>query len=295
MSVDAINGANAQQQPQKHSALPGAIAGGVGLGAAGALGGYFLGGKRPTLEQVFEQTPDTFKSEAVTKKDAEAAKKLQDAVHEVDISTKAERKASLDASKNIADEVNKQTVDKQVEKQTAIDNARKALEGKEVEIDGNKFKQAEVKQELLEARKAVNSAKTDEEKKAAKDLLEKAEKKVQAFKEGTKNERKAFAEAKKDLATAKRTKFDNAAKVADSTEKEFVDAAESASKKLTEAVNNKRTEILAKDEIKQAFEKIKDALPKEGKGKMAMIAGGIAAAVGLVAGYLMNSGHNDQA
>ena len=41
MSVDAINGANAQQQPQTHSALPGAVAGGVGLGAVGALGGYF--------------------------------------------------------------------------------------------------------------------------------------------------------------------------------------------------------------------------------------------------------------
>ena len=126
-------------------------------------------------------------------------------------------------------------------------------------------------------------------------MLEKAEKKVQAFKEGTKDERKAFAEAKKDLATAKRTKFDNAAKVADSAEKKLVDAAEDASKKLTEAVNNKRTEILAKDEIKQAFEKIKDALPKEGKGKMAMIAGGIAATVGLIGGYLMNSGHSDKA
>ncbi len=295
MSVDAINGANAQQQPQKHSALPGAITSGIGLGVVGAGAGYFLGGKRPTLEQVFEQTPDTFTKKEVTEKDAEAAKKLQDAVHEVDTSTKAERKASLDASKKIADEVNKQTVDKQVEKQTAIDNARKALEEKEVEIDGNKFKQAEVKQELLEARKAVNSAKTDEEKKAAKDLLEEAEKKVQAFKEGTKDERKAFAEAKKDLATAKRTKFDNAAKVADSAEKKLVDAAEDASKKLTEAVNNKRTELLAKDEIKQAFEKIKDALPKEGKGKMAMIAGGIAAAVGLIGGYLMNSGHSDKA
>lgn len=192
MSVDAINGANAQQQPQKHSALPGAIASGVGLGVVGAGAGYFLGGKRPTLEQVFEQTPDTFTKKEVTEKDAEAAKKLQDAVHEVDTSTKAE-------------------------------NARKALEEKEVEIDGKKFKQAEVKQELLEARKAVNSAKTDEEKKAAKDLLEKAEKKV------------------------------------------------------------------------QAFEKIKDALPKEGKGRMAMIAGGIAAAVGLIGGYLMNSGHSDKA
>lgn len=287
MSVDAMNGANAQ--PQTRSVLPGAIAGGVGLGLVGATGGYLLGGKRPTLEQVFKQDPDTFKSEAVTKKDAEAANKLQAAVHEVDISTKAERKASLDASKNIADEVNKQTVDKQVEKQTAIDNARKALEGKEVEIDGNKFKQAEVKQELLEARKAVNSAKTDEEKKAAKDLLEKAEKKVQAFKEGTKNERKAFAEAKKDLATAKRTKFDNAAKVADSAEKKLVDAAENASKKLTEAVNNKRTEILAKDEIKQAFEKIKDAIPKEGKTKMALIVGGIAAAVGFLGNLLLGN------
>ena len=74
MSVDAINGANAQQQPQKHSALPGAIASGVGLGVVGAGAGYFLGGTRPTLEQVFEQTPDTFTKKEVTEKDAEAAK-----------------------------------------------------------------------------------------------------------------------------------------------------------------------------------------------------------------------------
>ena len=295
MSVNAINAVDGQQQTQKHSALPSAIAGGVGLGAVGATAGYFLGNKRQSLEEVFSQAPDTFSKKEVVEKDADAAKKLQDAVKEVDTATKTERAASLDASKKIAEEVDKQTVDKQDELQKAIDNAKQKLEGKEVEIDGQKFKQADVKKELTDARDAIKSATTDEEKKLAKDQLEKAEKKVKAFKEETKNERAAFAKAKKELATAKRAKFDEAAKVADSTEKGLVDAVENAGKKLTEAANKKRTEVLGRDEIKQAFEKIKEALPKKGGKKMAMIAGGIAAAVGLIGGYFMGSGHSDKA
>ena len=276
MSVDAINGANAQQQPQTHSALPGAVAGGVGLGAVGALGGYFLGGKRPSLEEVFKQDPDTFKSEAVTKKDAEAAKKLQDAVEECRNAGDAEAKAWLKAQHEVGEAIVGQNVEKKVK------------------IGDTEYTPAKVKEEFKKAKEALRNA-TDDTKAAKEADVKAAYDKVKAFNEGAKEEMKTLNDAKKALRNAQKTAFEEAAKVADSEAAKKATAATEARTKFTNAKSAKLTETLAKDEIKQAFEKIKDAIPKEGKTKMAMIAGGIAAAVGLVAGYLMNSGHNDQA
>ena len=294
MSVDAINGANAQQQPQKHSALPGAIAGGVGLGAAGALGGYFLGGKRPTLEQVFKQDPDTFKSEAVTKKDAEAAKTLQDAVEECRNAGDAEAKTWLNAQHEVGEAIVGQNVEKKAELEDTINKAQQKLNEKKVKIGDTEYTHAKVKEEFKKAKEALRNA-TDDTKAAKEADVKAAYDKVKAFNEGAKEEMKTLNDAKKALRNAQKTAFEEAAKVADSEAAKKATAATEARTKFTNAKSAKLTETLAKDEIKQAFEKIKDAIPKEGKGKMAMIAGGIAAAVGLVAGYLMNSGHNDQA
>lgn len=294
MSVDAINGANAQQQPQTHSALPGAVAGGVGLGAVGALGGYFLGGKRPSLEEVFKQDPDTFKSEAVTKKDAEAAKKLQDAVEECRNAGDAEAKVWLNAQHEVGEAIVGQNVEKKAELEDTINKAQQKLNEKKVKIGDTEYTHAKVKEEFKKAKEALRNA-TDDTKAAKEADVKTAYDKVKAFNEGAKEEMKTLNDAKKALRNAQKTAFEEAAKVADSEAAKKATAATEARTKFTNAKSAKLTETLAKDEIKQAFEKIKDAIPKEGKGKMAMIAGGIAAAVGLVAGYLMNSGHNDQA
>lgn len=292
MSVDAINGANAQQQPQKHSALPGAIAGGIGLGAVGVGAGYFLGGKRPTLEQVFEQTPDTFTKKEVTEKDAEAAKKLQDAVTEYkDVNVNGEVGK---ANKAVYDSVQAQTLENQADLDNAIQKAKEAYAGKDVDINGKKSF-AEIKASIKNAQDKLKAATTDEAKNTAKEELKKALDDRKAFLDATKEERSALAKAKNEVRKAKIAQFVEKAKTEANAEHGYADALTKAQEKLTKARADKKTELLAKDEIKQAFEKIKDALPKEGKGKMAMIAGGIAAAVGLIGGYLMNSGHSDKA
>ena len=146
----------------------------------------------------------------------------------------------------------------------------------------------------IKAKEALRNA-TDDTKAAKEADVKAAYDKVKAFNEGAKEEMKTLNDAKKALRNAQKTAFEEAAKVADSDVARKVAAAAEEKTKFVNAKSAKLTETLAKDEIKQAFEKIKDAIPKEGKTKMAMIAGGIAAAVGLVAGYLMNSGHNDQA
>lgn len=292
MSVDAINGANAQQQPQKHSALPGAIASGIGLGAVGAGAGYFLGGKRPTLEQVFEQTPDTFTKKEVTEKDAEAAKKLQDAVTEYkDVNVNGEVGK---ANKAVYDSVQAQKLENQADLDNAIQKAKGAFVDKDVDING-KRSFAEIKASIKKAHESMEKATTDEAKKAAKEELKKALDDRKAFLDATKEERSALAKAKNEVRKAKIAQFVEKAKTEANAEHGYADALTKAQEKLTKARADKKTELLAKDEIKQAFEKIKDALPKEGKGKMAMLAGGIAAAVGLIGGYLMNSGHSDKA
>lgn len=297
MSVNAINGVDAQQQPQKHSALPSAIAGGVGLGAVGAAGGWFLGGKKPTLEELFTQRPDTFTKKEITEKDSEAAKKLEDAVNEYKNAGATEKTNLRTANRAVTSAVNGQTPDKQAKLQKAVDDAKNALSQKEVEIEGKKYKARDIAKDLNDARAEVKAAENgdDAAKTAAKTKLETAQSNAKKFNEEVKNEAKAVVDAKKKLAEAKKAKFDEAAKVADSAEKKLVDTATEAKNKLTEAKSSKLKEILDRKEIKEAFGKIEGAIKKEGKGKMAAIAGSIAAAVGLIGGYMMGGSHSDKA
>lgn len=297
MSVNAINGVDAQQQPQKHSALPSAIAGGVGLGAVGAAGGWFLGGKKPTLEELFTQKPDTFTKKEITEKDAEAAKKLEDAVTEYKNAGATEKTNLRTANGAVTTAINGQTPDKQAELQKAIDDAKDAFNKKEVEIEGKKFKASDIAKDLKDAHAEVEAAKNgdDATKTAAKTKLETAQSNAKKFNEEVKTEAKAVADAKKKLTEAKKANFDKAAEVADSAEKKLLDAATEAKNKLTEAKSNKLKEITGRDEIKTAFGKIEGALKKEGKGKMAAIAGSIAAAVGLIGGYMLGGNHSDKA
>lgn len=293
MSVNAINGVDAQQQPQKHSALPSAIAGGVGLGAVGAAGGWFLGGKKPTLEELFTQRPDTFTKKEITEKDSEAAKKLEDAVTEYkEVNTKGEVK---NANKAVYDSIQAQQLEKQDDLNKAITEAQTKLDQKKVKIGESDKTLADVNAKIKEAQDKLKSATTDEEKNAAKNDLKNARADRKTFLEGAMDERKALSKAKADLRKAKMDQFAERAKTEANAEYGIADKLTKAKNKLTEAKSSKLKEILDRKEIKEAFGKIEGAIKKEGKGKMAAIAGGIAAAVGLIGGYMMGGSHSDKA
>ncbi len=288
MSVDAVNGANAQ--PQTRSALPGAIASGVGLGLVGATGGYLLGGKRQTLEELFKQDPDTFKSEAVTKKDAEAAKKLQDAVQEYNNTGANEKNLLRNANQKMNSAIKTLTVDNQEELKKAIDEAQEALNNKEVKIGDKTYKAKDIAHELHEAQKkfatAING--TDAAKTEAIAELAKARVKAQEFNNEVKEEMKAVRKAKKALKTAQTTEFNKLAENA-GHQKTLKEAATSASENFNKVKTSKLSALVSKKEITEAFEKVKGEIPKVGKTKMALIVGGIAAAVGFLGNLLLGS------
>ena len=289
MSVDAMNGANAQQT-QTHSALPGAIAGGVGLGLVGATGGYLLGGKRPTLEQVFKQDPDTFKSEAVTKKDAAAAKTLQDAAQEYKNAGANEKNLLKKANGEMNNAIAALTVENQDKLQEAIAKAQETLNNKEVKIGDKKYKAKDIAVELHEAQAEFAAAKngTDAVKAEAAKKLAKARVNAQTFNSEAKKEMDAVREATKALRNARTTEFNKLAENAGS-QKALKEAATKASENFNNVKSSKLSELVGKKEITEAFEKIKNAIPKEGKTKMALIVGGIAAAVGFLGNLLLGN------
>lgn len=266
MSVDAINAA----QPQQKHNTGAAVGTGVVLGAAGAGAGYWLGGSRPNLEKVFEMTPDTF---TTATKDAEgeaktAADSIGKEVKALNGKAYAPEKKAVDA---FDAEVNKQTLANDHEAVTAQKSAKETYDAKLLEKinegkeEGKKLDKlpAESSKEYKDAKKAL----TDSE---AFKALEKADADVKAAKaEALRNASKE--EGKEALAKIVKDYDDAVAKAAD--------------KKAA-----KITELAGKDEMKSAFDKIKKMFPKEGKGKAAAIYGGIAAAVGLIAGYLLSGG-----
>ncbi|MCI1273732.1 MAG: hypothetical protein LKG27_04780 [Clostridiaceae bacterium] len=280
--VNAIQPATPEQ---KSSKMGPAVASTVVLGGLGAAGGYFMGGKRPSLEEVFKQQPDKFVAKEVTDIDADSAKKLSDAVVEYNKAGSTELGELQNANKAYVIKRNEKEVDQALTDKLA--ETRKAFNDKSVTIDDKQFKVEDIKNSLKTAREKVASATTDEDKKAAKEALDKAKANAKKFNEATTTERKAVIDAKKAITKARQGKFDEAAKVADSAEKKLVDEVADKTKAYSKAKTDKLSEILGKDEIKTAFEKIKKAFPKEGKGKAAAIYGGIAAAVGLIAGLMM--------
>lgn len=288
MSVDAIGAQNAQER--RSNPIGSAIAGGVGLGAVAATVGYVAGNKRPDLEKVFTQEPDSFKSEAVKGKDAEAAKKLQDAVTEYKEAGDNEAKKWLSAQHEVGEAIVKTSVDNKANLDNAITEAQAKLDTKKVKIGEKEYTRSELKQAFKEAKAAVNIAADDKAKADAKQQLETARKNLNTFSAEAKDEINALNDAKKALRTAQNEAFKKAAEVADSEAMKKVTAANNARSAYANAKSTKLSEILGRDEIKQAFEKIKEGIPKKGGLKWAGIAGGIAAAVGLIAGYVMGKG-----
>lgn len=288
MSVDAIGAQNAQER--RSNPIGNAIAGGVGLGAVAATVGYVAGNKRPDLEKVFTQEPDSFKSEAVKGKDAEAAKKLQDAVTEYKNAGDAEAKKWLSAQHEVGEAIVNTSVDNKADLDKAITEAQAKLDTKKVKIGEKEYTRSELKQAFKEAKAAVNIAADDKAKADAKQQLETARKNLNTFSAEAKDEIKALNNAKKALRTAQNEAFKKAAEVADSEAMRKVTAANEAKSAYANVKTTKLSEILGRDEIKQAFEKIKEGISKKGGLKWAGIAGGIAAAVGLIAGYVMGKG-----
>ncbi len=287
MSVDAIGAQNAQER--RSNPIGSAIAGGVGLGAVAAAVGYVAGNKRPDLEKVFTQEPDSFKSEAVKGKDAEAAKKLQDAVTEYKNAGDNEAKKWLSAQHEVGEAIVNTSVDNK-DLGKAITEAQAKLDTKKVKIGEKEYTRSELKQAFKEAKAEVINAADDSAKASAKQKLKTAADNIATFNKEAKGEINALNDAKKALRNAQNDAFKKAAEVADSEAMRKVKAANDAKSAYANVKTTKLSEILGRDEIKQAFEKIKEGIPKKGGLKWAGIAGGIAAAVGLIAGYVMGKG-----
>lgn len=287
MSVNAIN--TADVQPQKKSNAGAAVGAGLGLGAVGATAGYFLGGKTPSLEEVFAQEPDTFKAsmDKAAEKDAEAARTLKEEM--AAINNNADVVAKQTAADTKAEQV-KQGIeartdyDNKAELDKAKTDAQAALDAKEVEIaEGDttkKIKYNEAKQAVTDAENEVKNLATDaadDVKKAATDKLEAAKNNLAKFDD----EANALKDAEKNLFEAKKAKFD-----ADDATKALREEASKAAEELKTAKKGLIDRLKDKNTVTEAFGKIKKSLT-EGKGKAAAIWGGIALAVGLLAGAVL--------
>ncbi len=288
MSVNAVNAA----EPQKKSNPMGtAIGAGVVTGAAGAGAGYYWGGKTPSLEEVFAQTPDEFTStkEAIKGKDEADVKKVEDAHADIQskVATEQELKnkaqAEVDRLTNeIKDYAEKETLDKNVE------DAKKALNDKKVtakidEKDVENYTYDQAKQAKADKQAAFDAITEEGEAKTkAQKALTEAEENLKLFD----GEKTALDDAEKAVKDAKAAKFEELVNAA----KDDKDPYKAAKNALTEAEGKLKT---AKDtaignladDVKAAFNKVKGALT-EGKGKAAMWWGLGAAAVGLVLGYI---------
>lgn len=300
MGMNSVDGLAPQQQVQPqggNASGPLAVAGGIGLGGIGATAGYFIGNKRPNLEKVFTQAPDTFRAEAVTKKDADAARTLQEAATEYRNVGETERNALKKAVLDCHNSTKNQTIDNRAELEKDITDAKEAYFNKEVEIGGEKKTAKDVASELKAAREEVKATKNadDATKATAIENYRKAKANAEAFNNGAQKERKAFMEARKKLSDALDKKFIEKVGDEKSVEKALADKLIKATDDFDEVRANKLKELLGKKEVTEAFEKIKKAIPKEGGARMALIVGGIAAAVGAIGGLILGGSTKKQA
>ena len=304
MSVEAINAAEPQQR--QGNPIGSAIAGGLGLGAVGGTAGYFIGNKRPSLEEVFTQKPDTFKSEAVTKIDNDAATKLQQAVDEYEGAIKTpkenfhtklkERAALVNDEAKVAPDNLTDLKTKLTEEEGKLKKVKVGEAGKEVELT---YKEAQVEvekaakdyfdaKEKLAKSKAKDKTALQNAVNDAKNALDTAKKNRKAVYDGAKAEADNYIKAQREIMKAKEAKY-NALRAEAGEAKTLSEALADLKTKYANAKKTKLEEILGRDEIKQAFDKIKSGIAKEGGKKWAMIAGGIAAAIGLIGGYVMGN------
>ncbi|MBO6087639.1 hypothetical protein J6P92_04750 [bacterium] len=296
MSVNAINAADQQPQRKSSPIVPALVSGAV-LGAAGYGGGYWLGGSRPDLDKVFAMPEDKF-----TESTKEGLNSATDA-QKTDLETiKGARKEYADAGaekltamkakgKEIAKNFEKVSVDAKL-----FDDPEKGLAAREnafnsigaIEIkkdaDGNPVKKtfAELKKAVTEANNKLKAAKTDADKTTAKNELADARKDMKAFltHDDVKDKLKNRNEARKAVRDARKTANDS--EVA-RLKGEFTNL----KTEYTDAKSTKLNALKNDKTITDAFESVKKLFAKEGKGKTAWIAAGIAAVVGLIGGFIL--------
>lgn len=306
MSVNAINAAD--QQPQrKSSPMVPAVGAGVVTGLAGAGAGYLWGGGKhvPTLEEVFAQKPDEFTATMKTATDAgkEAADvdKVKTAYNDVSAKVATEQSAYDTAKSEVDKEINRMT---DADGETAIKDANdKVTNRKAKEVDVREFNEkGEVIKDAAgnETKKKVHVLEMKQEieglEKDIKDPAKEAQKanneaKLNALKNEYKAELEALEAEEKALKDLKVAKFEELAKN-DGTQKTLKANLTTAE----ETLNNARKTAIGNvaEEAKTAFGNIKGALKEIKWGKIGMW-GGIAAAVGLVAGYILGGSKNDVA
>ncbi|MBP3924823.1 hypothetical protein J6E39_06240 [bacterium] len=324
--VNAVNGADAAakaqeaQASQKRNYTP-VIAGTVVGGAAGAGAAALWGKTAPSLEEVFAQKPDVFKKsvEAMKGENGASGEKIEKAMKEINDAA-APKKAELKAEAiKLRDGELKTAYDTEAAKPDSdlakakkeLDDAKTALNNKEIEI-----KTKEGDKEVVN-KKTVTKIR-EEYVAAQKDLKAKEKAVADAGKDATDAQKTAVTDAKTKLTESKKEydmiasqakddrakvvaadkKFHDARKAIKNGAKEDSDlgkAIKEVNKKaeaVKTAVKEKTTEVVSRDEIKNAYKDVKGAL-KEISWKNMSIWGGIAAVVGLVAGMVL--GKNNEA
>ncbi len=254
MAVEAVNGVDQQQRTQ-HS-VGAAIGTGVVGGGLGYLGGYLATNKRPDLDKVFAMPNDKF--EAATK-DAEG--EVKTAADTIADARKQVAKVKNDARTAYSQAITIEPLAADAEAVTTFNAKKDAYLNKILE------KINEGKEESAKVTDIKNATKADvaKAKRALKDSTEATE----------------YREAKVALRKAKTTSLRSSE---DATTKSIVEGFDKAGEKATEKMN----ELKGKEEIKQAFEKIQSLFKKEHSAKTAWIAAAAAAAVGLIAGYMLS-------
>ena len=290
MSVQAVNNVDAQQ-PQKSNATGTAIAGALPLGLAGA--GYMWGGKTPSLEEVFAQEPDTFKAsmDRAAENDSAAAQILRDEMKaiEEDATVKPKKEIAEGKINEVKTAIESRTdYENKAELDKAVNEKQKALNNKEIDVvDPNnsentrKLKYNQAKAELEAAQNKVNGLAenaAEDVKNAAQTELETAKANIAKFD----NEVNELKQAKDAVFEAKSAKFE-----ADDATKVLREEASNAVEELTNARKGLIDKLTDKNTVTDAFGKIKKALTEGKWTKGAALWGGIAAAVGLIAGYML--------
>jgi hypothetical protein len=307
MSVNAINAADQQPQRKSSPIVPSLVAGTV-LGGAGYAGGHYFGGTRPDLDKVFAMTDDQFTKS--TKDSLEGATDAQKTDLETIKSARAEYAKAGETEKGIVREKGKAVADlikgqspENAELATNLTKAQNEFnaigkvkitnhEGKEVEVT-----RQQVMDELKNAKEELKNA-TGDAKTAAETRVANAKKNAQAYfnHPDVKPKNEALRNAKEAMNKAKIAKFEaEAAKEGDNGAKAAKTALETAKSDYTKAKTNALNTIKERQGVKDAFESVKKLFAKEGKGKTAWIAAGIAAAVGLIGGFILGGSKNDVA
>ena len=262
MSVNAVNPVSVETPKKKGSSVAAPT---IGLGVIGAGAGYLAGGKRPTLDEVFAMEPDRF--ESIVKDAKDDVKKEADKIkEEIDMLNSKDEEFVPDKAKKEAfeNEVNKQKLADDAAETKALNTANENYDKKLLE-ELNKGKKDEEKF-------AKTADAPDDARNAAKEALKDSE------------EAKAVKTAENNVFSAKERLVRESA---DENIKKVVIEFDDAVKTAAEKKKSKITELAGDEEMKNAFAKIKKLFPKEGKGRAALLWGGIAAAVGLVAGLVL--------